>query len=119
MGFILFPYLLIAIIVFIVTLVLVIKSIINKKLVFNDFIYGIITTFSIYLLLFFNYKMSDEAYPLGAMFMFPFFMILLPFFVSIILKIKNKPTTVKIANILVISIVLSGILMVIFDQYTF
>uniref|UniRef100_UPI00404B14FE hypothetical protein n=1 Tax=Flavobacterium sp. TaxID=239 RepID=UPI00404B14FE len=119
MGLILFPYLLLAIIVFIMTLVLVIKSIINKKLVFNDFIYGIITTFSIYLLLFFNYKMSDEAYVLGAFFMFPFFMIFLPFFGSIILKVRNKPTTLKIANILVISVMLSGILMVVFNQYTF
>ncbi|MFT5754677.1 MAG: hypothetical protein ACI924_001915 [Flavobacterium sp.] len=63
--------------------------------------------------------MSNEAYGLGTYFIFPFFMILLPFLISIILKILNKPKTNKISIILLVSIILSGIFIIAFEKYTF
>jgi hypothetical protein len=119
MGLILVPYLLIAIITLIIALVLVIKSILKKELIFEDIFSGIIITFCIYTLIYINYKMSNEAYGLGTYFIFPFFMILLPFLISIILKILNKPKTNKISIILLVSIILSGIFIIAFEKYTF
>jgi hypothetical protein len=119
MGLILVPYLLIAIITLIIALVLVIKSILKKELIFEDIFSGIIITLCIYTLIYINYKMSNEAYGLGTYFIFPFFMILLPFLISIILKILNKPKTNKISIILLVSIILSGIFIIAFEKYTF
>jgi hypothetical protein len=117
MGLILVPYLLIAIITLIIALV--IKSILKKELIFEDIFSGIIITLCIYTLIYINYKMSNEAYGLGTYFIFPFFMILLPFLISIILKILNKPKTNKISIILLVSIILSGIFIIAFEKYTF
>jgi hypothetical protein len=119
MGIILFPYILIAIFVLIIALILAVKSFLKKELIFEDIFLGLITTLCIYILIYINYKISEEAYGLGTYFIFPFFMIFLPFITSFILKLSKKTKTNKISNILLVSVILSGIFIIVFEKYTF
>jgi hypothetical protein len=119
MGIILVPYILIAIFVLIIALILAIKSFLKKELIFEDIFLGLITTLCIYTLIYINYKISEESYGLGTYFIFPFFMIFLPLITSFTLKLSKKTKTNKISNILLVSVILSGIFIIVFEKYTF
>lgn len=119
MGIIILPFILIALIAFIISVVILFKSLLKKELNPKNFLIGTITSISIYFLIFMDYKTSESSYALGTYFMFPFFLILIPFTGGIILKIINKPKTIEISNSLFTSVILSGLFMVLFSKYTF
>lgn len=119
MGIIILPFLLIAIIVFITSIIMIISSLTKKELILKDFYQGFLITVGIYLLIFIVYRLSDEAYALGPVFIFPFFMILIPFFISLILRIMNTKKTYRISYSLLFSIIISGIFILIFNKFTF
>ncbi len=119
MGIIILPFLLIAIIAFITSIIMIISSLTKKELILKDFYQGFLITVGIYLLIFIVYILSDEAYALGPVFIFPFFMILTPFFISLILRIMNTQKTYRISYSLLISIIISGIFILIFNKFTF
>lgn len=119
MGIIILPFLLIAIIAFITSIIMIISSLTKKELILKDFYQGFLITVGSYLLIFVVYIFSDEAYALGPVFIFPFFMILTPFFISLILRIMNTQKTYRISYSLLISIIISGIFILIFNKFTF
>lgn len=119
MGIIILPFLLIAIIAFITSIIMIISSLTKKELILKDFYQGFLITVGSYLLIFIVYILSDEAYALGPVFIFPFFMILTPFFISLILRIMNTQKTYRISYSLLISIIISGIFILIFNKFTF
>ena len=119
MGIIILPFLLIALIAFITSIIMIISSLTKKELILKDFYQGFLITVGSYLLIFIVYILSDEAYALGPVFIFPFFMILTPFFISLILRIMNTQKTYRISYSLLISIIISGIFILIFNKFTF
>lgn len=119
MGIIILPFLLVAIIAFITSLVMIISSLTKKDLILKDLYIGLIITLCLYLGIFSLYALSNEAYALGPVFIFPFFMILVPFFLSLALRIVNTSKSYRISYSLLISIISSGILIVVFYKYTF
>ncbi len=98
---------------------MIISSLTKKELILKDFYQGFLITVGSYLLIFIVYILSDEAYALGPVFIFPFFMILTPFFISLILRIMNTQKTYRISYSLLISIIISGIFILIFNKFTF
>jgi hypothetical protein len=119
MGIIIIPFLFITLIAFIVSIIFLYKPLVKKEIKSKNFLLGISITIVIYTLIFLNYKSSLSAYALGTFFMFPFFMILIPFILGMILKIINQPITQILSNSLLISVIVSGVFMVVFNKYTF
>ena len=79
MGILIGLFLLACAIVFIVAVIFVIISLKDNKPVY--FLMGLLLSVIIYAILFLDYKFSSSAYGLGGYFMFPFYMVLLPFIV--------------------------------------
>ncbi|MFD2891375.1 hypothetical protein ACFS5J_05035 [Flavobacterium chuncheonense] len=119
MGIIIVPFLFITLIAFIVAIIFLYKPLVKKEIKPKNFLLGTSITIAIYAMIFLNYKSSENAYALGTFFMFPFFMILIPFVLGMILKIINQPITQAISNSILISVIVSGVFMVVLYKYTF
>lgn len=119
MGMILLPFLLMALGAFITSVVFEIHAITKGTLTLYPILFGIIISMCIYALLFRNYKASQSAYALGVYFMFPIYMVILPFVLGMLLKFFPYPFTFFVSNGLFVSVILSGLFMVLFSKYTF
>ena len=119
MGLIIYPFLLIAMIAVIFTLVLLFVSIKKNGVSLKEVTAGFLITVVIYSTLFLNYKYGGSAYVLGTYFMFPFYMILLPFTLSFVAK-AFKTEAFRSASIsLLLSVVYSALFIALLNRYTF
>jgi len=116
MDLVLMPFLLLCIIAIIKSARLIYKCIKDKSISINHCIVALSTTLIIYGLIFVNYYYSETAYAFGAYFMFPFFMVIVPFLISRF--IKNDPPK-SLSNIFLLSVIFSGIFIIVFFRYTF
>ena len=73
----------------------------------------------IYSVIYYDYSNDYAAYALGAYFLFPFAMVILPFFLGVVLKISNKPLPVLISNSMFVCVISAGIFITVFNHYTF
>lgn len=119
MGIILLPFLLIAVVLYVKTAIAVYKGIRAHQIDFKIVFIGVIIALLIYGLIFFNYYLSSEAYAFGAYFVFLFFMIILPYsFTGFLKKAQNKSSRMFYFS-LSVSILLSGLSLLILNKYTF
>ena len=119
MGIVILPFLLIAIAVFIIGLVLLWRAYRKNQLNSKVFILGAAISALIYCIIYYDYSNDYSAWPLGPYLLFPFAMIMIPFVTGLILKLVNRPMTISIANSLFVCVVLSGIFIPVFYQFTF
>lgn len=113
MGIILLPFIGGSFIIFLFCLYKFYK--VFKVFKLSHLFLGILLSLSIYGILLYSYYIDDNPYNLSPYFLFPFVMIYLPFtipFINLILK-KN------ISSIINISIIISGIFNILFNNLTF
>jgi hypothetical protein len=119
MGIIILPFLLVALISFILAAVNLWYAYKKKQLHHKNILFGSILMFGLYAILYVDYRNDFRAWVLGTYFMFPFVMILVPFAIGLILKVVNRPTATLVSNSLFACVVLSTIFMIVFNQFTF
>ncbi|AWH86215.1 hypothetical protein HYN59_14340 [Flavobacterium album] len=105
MGLIILPFILGAIFMFINAAVKTIKSILAGNVNPKDYGLGFLLSAIIYIPIFLSYKLSDSAYALGAYFVFPFFMIGIPFLIGFSMSSGNNEAAGPIAKICLLSVV--------------
>lgn len=117
MGIIIFPFLLSALIIFVICIIKVIKGLINKEIDVKQVAFGLLLSLLIYAGIFIDYLLSESAYAFGPLFYFPFAMVYIPLFVAVGLKAAGRKMLVA-RRVLYCSIVLSGLFIMIFYNYT-
>jgi len=119
MGLVVFPFLFAAAICFLWALIIVILKFIKKTIELKEFVFGLVLAVLIYGLLYFDYISSDKVYRLGAYFVFPFFIVMLPFFISIFLNVFHSSKILRLlCNVLLVSAVVGGVIILLFQNYT-
>lgn len=119
MGLIIFPFLLMNIVFIIWAILIIGKSVYNKEITISHFITGIAITTIIYGTLFIDYKLSDKAYALDTYFMFPFFMVSVPFFTGLCSGFLPGRKAHLLSKACLISTIMSGVFIAAFQTYTF
>jgi len=119
MGLVIIPFLFMAFIAFFFAFVMIIKSIVIKDISPKDCLFGIGVSMIIYSILFLDYYLSKSAYALGTYFMFPLFMILLPFTFGIATRYINQMKIRTLSKISLLSVIFSGVFILICNKYTF
>ncbi|RYJ43176.1 hypothetical protein NU09_1514 [Flavobacterium beibuense] len=102
--------------VFIAAVIFIITSLKDTKPVY--FLMGLLLSAIIYAALFLDYKFSSRAYGLGSYFMFPFYMILLPFIIGLVTKFSPVKYVKLISIVCFISVMFSGFFILFFNKYT-
>jgi hypothetical protein len=121
MGIIILPFILIAIIIAIISIVFTIIAAAKKQVEIQTLFFGLLIAGAILGTIVFIYSQQSNAYALGPFFIFPFFMIYVPFFVGILFKIINATQKKEIGadKVLFSSVIFSTILFFLFYSYTF
>lgn len=84
-----------------------------------NIVFGILIASSIYGLIVLSYLKENESWALSPVFRFPIFMIYLPFLIAFIIRKIPEINLNQVSDPLLISIVISGIFMIIFNSYFF
>jgi hypothetical protein len=126
MGLIIFPFLLAVAGTCIIAIAFIIRAAIKKEIRFGEVCLGLLATLLIYGLVYADYELSTSAYALGAYFMFPFYMVLLPFFtggltfiIGATIQSGKKDILRRAANTLFMCAIFSGLFLILFKEYTF
>jgi hypothetical protein len=115
MGIIIVPFILIAILMFMVSMAITIIGFAKKQIKISTFLFGLPLTGLISGTVIF-YRFQESSVNNYAILSFPFFMIYIPFFVGILLKIISViiSTKIFIDQIIFSSIIFSAILLSIY-----
>lgn len=116
MGILIGLFLLACAMVFITAVIFIITFLKYTKPVY--FLMGLVLSAIIYEGLFLDYKFSSSAYGLGSYFMFPFYMILLPFIVGLATKFSPGKYVKLISKMCFISVMFSGFFILFFNKFT-
>jgi len=117
MVFIAFP---IALLLFIISFINIYTYLKSRQIFVKYLILGSLLSVLIYFSIFlYYYSFAGVAYALGTGFIFPFYMIIIPVVIGLILKAYSNKLINSIAVIFFVSAILSGILMFVFSKYTF
>lgn len=119
MGLIIYPFLLINIIFVFWAIFYTIKSMSKKQFTISHLLTGIAVTIITYGILYLDYRLSDKAYPLGTYFMFPFFMVSIPFFIGLCARFVSGRIAQFLSMMCLFSSIFSGLFIAIFQKYTF
>lgn len=119
MGLVILPFLLINIVFLFWGGIHILKALSNKQITISHLLAGIAISILIYGILFLDYKLSDTAYALGTWFMFPFFMVSVPFFIGLCAITLKGKIPQFVSSACMFSVILSGIFIIVFQKYTF
>ena len=117
MGLILFPLYILSFTVFVYSCIFVYGNVAEGKFQWYSLIIAFFTFIIIYLIIYIKYKNLNKIYSFDPVFDFPIKLIILPFIVAWILRFFKHDILSIISTGLLISIILSAIAMVSFDQY--
>lgn len=117
MGIIILPLLLGASIVYVLSIINTIQMARRKELKPIYFMHGFTTAAIIYLLIVLSYVIEQRVSGLSPFFRFPIFMFFIPSLVALIARNSTNDSIPKLAKVLNISIVYSGTLALVFNDY--
>lgn len=109
MGIIILPFLLGALIAFIVSVIRITQLFLKKELKLVYFAYGFLLAFSLYVLIVASYAVEKDYWALSPAFRFPLFMFLIPFGIVLLIRSNSNYTLRTISAMLLISIIFSGL----------
>ncbi len=119
MGIVILPFLLGAVVISILAIIQTVLLLKNKEINFKEIILGLIISVSIFGLICLSYIIEGSAWGLSPAFRIPTFMVFFPFgFYLVTNKSKNQKLK-YFATLLLISIGMTGILGVIFNDFFF
>lgn len=116
MGILIGLFLFACAMVYIAAVIFIIISLKDTKPVY--FLMGLLLSATIYAALFLDYKFSSRAYGLGSYFVFPFYMVLLPFIVGLVTRFSHGKYAKIASGLFLLSVIFSGLFIVLFQQYT-
>ncbi len=119
MGIIILPILLIAFIISIVAIVKIIKLLRSKRIAAKEIVLGLVVSLILFGLIVLSYIIEGRVWGLSPAFRLPFFMIFIPFGIYLLIRTSKESKMNYISNIILISIGLTGILGVIFNDIFF
>jgi hypothetical protein len=117
MGIVLLPFLFLAIRAAVLSGIAVYKAIRSKAITIKHNVLALTITLAIYAALFASYFFSDSAYAFSPYFLFPFFMVLVPYILSA--GLRNNPDYTNTYKVLTLIVLFSTVLLGIFYKYTF
>lgn len=109
MGIIILPFLLGALIAFIVSVVSITQLFLRKELKHVHFLYGFFLAISLYALIVASYAVEKDYWALSPAFRFPLFMFLIPLGIALLIRNSRNYSLRIIAVLLLISIIFSGL----------
>ncbi len=118
MGIIIYLFLILSIIISIIDLIFNIFLILKKGFNFKELVLGFILATVIYLILYIYFITVESVYVFSCYFMFPLFMIFLPFVFSVLFSILNLKFKFSVSIILNYSIMFSSIFILKFKNYS-
>ncbi|TPD69757.1 hypothetical protein [Flavobacterium microcysteis] len=118
MGIVIFPFILLAAIISIISMVSVIKSIPKRELKLEQVFLGFVLSAAIYFTIISCYVAIGSAWVLSTGFIIPIFMVFLPYFASKTLKTGNSKQ-IYWSKVLLVSISITAILATIYFEYAF
>ena len=120
MGLIILPFLFVALGFSVFALINTIRLLKKKEIGYKEILWGLGISISIFALICLSYIIEGKASGFSPAFRIPIFMIFFPFGLYLLTKINKNQKTIKYIGILVlISIGLTGILAVIFNEFFF
>ncbi len=116
MGIILLFYFIVLFVIIVLSILQIFK--LRKEIDFNKTIfYSILTSIFFLFITNLTYSNSKEVYAFEPFFLIPFITIVIPFGLGTILNVFKKEKLKIISNSLIISILISIIVMIIFNEY--
>ena len=117
MGIIILPFLLGAVVLGIRSIVKVIGKIENKQIETKEILFGLAASLIFFGLICLSYIIEGRASPLSPAFRIPIFMVFIPFIIQIATEKSKKSSLAYLSKILLISIGITVILGVIFNNF--
>jgi len=119
MGIIILPFLLGALGLSVFAIIHSVRLLRNKEINFKEIIFGLVISVSIFGLICLSYLLEGKAWGLSPAFRIPIFMVFVPFGFYLFNKTNNNQKLKYFANLVLISIGLTGILGIIFNDLFF
>lgn len=119
MGVLIVPFILGAIISFLLSTIRIYKLVVRKKTNSEQFAYGLVLASIIYGLIILSYIGEKQYWALGPLFTFPFFMFIMPCIIALITSQSLNRTLKKLSIIVFISIIFSGLFFLLFNDLAF
>lgn len=119
MGIIIIPFLLGALLLSLLAMIQTIRLLIKRQINLKEIILGLTISLSIFGLICLSYLIEGSAWGLSPPFRIPIFMVFIPSIIYFISMAINHEIVKYLANLILISIGLSGILGIIFNDYIF
>lgn len=119
MGIIIMPVLLGALGLSVFALVQTVRLFRSKEISTKELLWGFLISALIFGLICLSYIMKGSAWEFSPVFRIPIFMVFVPFGIYILSRIINNPKLKYFATLLLISIALTGILGIVFNNLLF
>ncbi len=119
MGIIILPFLLIALFLAASSISKLVKHFRNKQVGIKEFLLAFTLSAAIFALICLSYINQGSAWALSPAIRVPFFMVFIPYFIHILIENSKKPKMISFSIIILISIVLTAILGIIFNEIVF
>ncbi|GAB2479566.1 hypothetical protein GCM10011375_17110 [Hymenobacter qilianensis] len=119
MGIIILPFLLGGLIISLMALIDTFKLIMDKEIAMREIVFGLLITVVIFGFISLSYVIEGRAWGLSPAFRLPICMIFIPFGIYTVVKSSNNAKTKYFSRLLLVSIGLSGVLGLVFNEVFF
>src|SRR5690606_10057517 len=119
MGIIILPFLFIALILGIISIVKTIKQLRKKQVGPKEVVLGLLTSSAIFGLICLSYIIEGKAWGLSPAFRIPVYMVFIPFFVQLFTEKSKNSNWAYISKIILTSVAITTILGIIFNDLLF
>ena len=119
MGIIILPFLLGALALSVYSIIQTIRLLKNKEIQIKEIFFSLLISLSIFGLIYLSYIIGESAWGLSPAFRISIFMVFFPFVFYLVAKTSNNQKLKYFATLFLISIGLTGILGVIFNDLFF
>ena len=119
MGLIILPFLFVALFLAAASISKLITHFKEKNVGIKGIVLGLLVSAVLFGLICLSYILEGSAWALSPAFRVPIFMVFIPFVIHVFLENSKKPKLIRFSIILLISIVLTAILGVVFNDVLF
>ena len=119
MGLIILPFLFVALFLAAASISKLITHFKEKNVGIKEIVLGLLVSAVLFGLICLSYILEGSAWALSPAFRVPIFMVFIPFVIHVFLENSKKPKLIRFSIILLISIVLTAILGVVFNDVLF
>ena len=119
MGIIILPFLFVALFLAAASVSKLITHFKNKNVGIKEILLGLTVSAVLFGLICLSYILEESAWALSPAFRVPIFMVFVPFLIHVFFENSKKPKGIQVSIILLISIVLTAIFGIVFNEILF